>query len=59
MDDLVLHKLQRPMQGDCSAFSVSADENPAIQIGDAYPHDEAQLKIPKIDWRYTCSVCCY
>jgi hypothetical protein len=48
MDDLVLHKLQRPTQGNYSAFSVSADGNPPSQIGDDFPHDQAQFEIQRL-----------
>jgi hypothetical protein len=44
-DDLVLHKLGKPTQGDCSAFSVREDGNPEIHIGDDFPYDQAQFGI--------------
>jgi hypothetical protein len=47
-DDLVLHKLRRRTQGDCSAFSVSAEQSPAIQIGDDFPNYQAQFEIQEL-----------
>jgi hypothetical protein len=56
-DDLVLHKPQRPTQGECSAFSVSADGNSAL-LEMTSPMIKPNSKFK--NWsKITCSVCRY
>jgi hypothetical protein len=49
-DDLVLQELQRPTQGDCNPFFCKCRWKSCkfIQIGDDFPHDQAQFEIQKL-----------